>query len=443
MNAIETMRLALAAVQTAYSMKPSGKSWLSDHIDEWEMWTGHHETRRQTERRLKREERFSKKYRKPTWEDRVTFDGDRRLYNETDFEQVRYDFFETLDTNSPSLEREIAGRLVEAVPHDVPEDVEFERKIDLRCQNQMDRMIIEDCTNSSSNRIEIPQLIYPGACNIPAHLRIEGISKFSRNINSMEDAKVMSRVLKALDIDFRTWTMKKIYRPEKLPNGSTRMVGLSMAKRLNNWATMNRDKPWMAPVGGQQLPLYELAEELLIMSQEEQETPEWANGMEQDDLAAFFPSDFKEPEKGLNLETENMVGEYTYHNVSRIPNGKEFKKAWSKFKPSEFKAAINAVDDMTNEEIAAFSKEVKKKGSFDQKDRWLAESRRVLNSRARESYDRPITMIPAVLEPTETEEEQQSLFERMDGWQFDEAGHRYEEFQEDPEEDILDDVDAA
>jgi len=133
-------------------------------------------------------------YLRPQWEDTLPFYGDSRLFIDSDYDMIREDGFETIESvkydkigRKPFYkavkyypDNEILKRLRKASPVDFNKEME---KADARCQNKLDRMIIEDCTFSGTNNIEIPQLNGPGACNIAHHLRIEGSAAQSRHIN--------------------------------------------------------------------------------------------------------------------------------------------------------------------------------------------------------------------------------------------------------------------
>jgi hypothetical protein len=138
------------------------------------------------------------------------------------------------------------------------------------------------------------------------------------------------------------------------------------------------------------------------MERARQEIPDWFTGSEiNEDIARMFPKDWHEPPREPDLDAQSTVGEYTYHRLSRIPNGREFTKRWSKFEPRLFRQLLQSLEDLPASELAAASRTVQEKGSFEQKDKLSMEVRRIANQRAREQFFGSITVCEPALDPAD------------------------------------------
>lgn len=456
MNTLETARYALAVIQAAWSVQP-GKQLLIKLPDYWEEWTGHAKVSKKKEKKslvseffaeissdfnISKPEKKKDSYKKPTRKDTIPFDGDSVLFRDADFDDIVEDLHDTLPCTS-KVEMTIRKRLRKATPiqfnkelcveeqwdervierFEINKPKKLRKKADGFARNNLPRMIVEDCTFSSTNRIEIPQMITKGADNTAAHLRPEGILKYSPTIENMPQAMVMRDVIKSIGLGFTDW--------------------VNLSAKIRTWCDENPERsPWDAPLGPKETPLCDLALALNELEREQQEAIpiDWTLDP---DIAAGFNADWQEPVREPITETVNTVGEYTYLRISRIPQAKEFNKSrYHKVPIREFQNLLQDMDDMDSSELAAWYKKIikSKKGSFEQKDRFLEEYKRVLSSRA--VFDKEITVLPPMTEPYDLDTDLPT-FTNTENWQMDENGSIYESYRDDPSEDILDDIDGG
>jgi hypothetical protein len=402
----------------------------------------------------------SKRYCLPTWEDSIPFAEDVNLFLDSDYDMIKEDGFESIESVKYNRvygkkghyeiinynpENDIKDRLLNATPPDFNQELDISAKSDARCinrffddkgnrcHNNLPRQIVEDCT-FTANRIEVPQLIGPGACSIQAHLRIEQISQFSGM--TYKESHLMAQFLKALDLDFNTWVLKPVIKKEKNRLGNTIWTKASLSTRLNRWAKNKnkgqgtRVRPYEAPVGPDMIPFWKIAKALNDLERAPQEDQ---SGYEIDvNMAMAIEASYKEPVREPDMEIPNPVGEYTYLKVSRIPKCEEFNDGKFGIPGKEFKRVIINMEKMSAREMLAIKEDRFKEFNFDQRDRFEAERKRIINQRARESFDESkITICPPALEPIK--EEAEALNIRI------ETG--YEEWQTEPAETSFGDLD--
>jgi hypothetical protein len=137
----------------------------------------------------------------------------------------------------------------------------------------------------------------------------------------------------------------------------------------------------------------------------EREGQDKCEGYEIDtDIAMGFNSDFVLPEREPNVFSENTIGEYTYHKLSRIPKVDEFNNKEYGIKGKEFKKIFDDMENKTGQEMADEFNTLESKLSFEQRDRYQAEMWRIANSKAGKHPKFKYTLCEPALEPQEDPE---------------------------------------
>jgi hypothetical protein len=388
-------------------------------------------------------------YVKPGYEESIPFEDDSKLFVDADFDMISTDGFETIPSIShkavhsqttgkllgyredeltdEDFESAILERLLEADAPAFNLEMDISAKSDARCisrfyddygsrcKSSLNRQIVEDCTFSSHGSVEVPQLTQAGDCSVPNHLRIEQIKQFSGM--TYKQSYLMAQVIKSLDLDFRTWVLKPVYKKEINQNGDSYYSRKSLATRINTWARQAGKLPYEAPVGGKATPLYKLAKALNDLERENQED---CMGWAVDEaIAPFFSESFMPPRNEPDLDIPNLVGEYTYLKISRIPQAKEFNKSKWGMNSHVFKQIIEQVDNMSGAEIADTWKEFNEAFSFEQRDRFMADWKRIANSRARAEFTGNIKMCEPMLDPPVEDEKPAEIVETgFEDWQL-------------------------
>ena len=204
-------------------------------------------------------------------------------------------------------------------------EVSQEEKNSIRLDgNQLDRMILEDCTYDKG--VKILQPINTKSCSIPSHLKIENIAKYM-NI-SYADAGKLARIYNIIfgAGGYKALTQRPIRsKIDKFCRKSKNGKRVSLAVYLGRWAKTTGKKPWEAPVCPG-MTLEDLADEFEKMANADQEAPDWMHyddGIFKfkilDDLAVN-EYEYLDTEPDTSFEITNQLGKegFTYWNDSVI-----------------------------------------------------------------------------------------------------------------------------
>lgn len=147
--------------------------------------------------------------------------------------------------------------------------------------SQSNRQIWEDC-QWAGGQVRIPQLVRSGDHSVPSHLDITKITRYMKI--SYADAYELARIYQVLNLDFKslvTYHTKKRVTMAGVPaarsDKTASRVGLSVF--IGRFVKRTGDKPWNIPVAisplGQKLTLKDLADEMEMLANQDQEAPDW------------------------------------------------------------------------------------------------------------------------------------------------------------------------
>ncbi len=231
----------------------------------------------------------------------------------------------------------------------------------------MDRIIFED-GHSAYGQIKIHQLISPGDCKIPNHLRPENIAKFAgvsnkrheKRYGGLSEAEIISKMYRIIEVDFKT------------------AIRINAAIRKRNRQTQ---LPWDIKINHQGTTLRQLAEAMKeeALGIEPAETIESKipvlNSLKDlnralldidqidhninEDIGRFIPADWEAPVQ--EFEQVNNIGEYSYHTINKIPqarylsedNARAFLKALSILESKTFQPkTLNKLNSWAEENLS-------------------------------------------------------------------------------------------
>ena len=313
---------------------------------------------------------MNSKYMKP-W-DKKPFFNDYKLFNSQDPDMIFEDIFNTMPCRVPDGKYDwaINKRLELAHPSMNSQEVGEEETNMSRANNQLDRMVIQQCVNSNG-QVRILQETPVGTCSVPSQFQIDKISTFARI--TLEEAQIISKVYRILELGFKE--VKRINRAIKLRSHGKR--------------------PWEVTVNKSGMTLLKLAQEIKALALEPQEDPEWSHvdmytctHRVIDDEAVNYNVEFKASDydtyREEQWEPSNPVKEFTYWNNSVIPTASHL----SGRKAKEFTEKLNDLEmhRLSRNQIAQASRWVKRNGSAAQKKKWNQSVHMITSLQAPEAY---------------------------------------------------------